>query len=191
MNEFGCGDQKFAVIHADPPWRFVTWSAKNQTRAAANHYAVMSLSDIKELPVATIAARDCVLFLWGINPMLPQALTVIDAWGFTYKAVAFTWGKRTKRNRGWNMGLGKWTRQNTETCFLATRGKPRRRAADVREFIEGPIREHSRKPDEVYSRIERLVEGPYIDLFARCRRPNWTCWGNEIDRFAPAAAVAA
>lgn len=81
------------------------------------------------------------------------------------------------------MGLGYWTRANTEPCLLATRGKPKRIAADIRQGILEPIREHSRKPDCVHERIERLVAGPYLELFARQRRPGWTSWGNETDKF--------
>jgi N6-adenosine-specific RNA methylase IME4 len=83
------------------------------------------------------------------------------------------------------VGLGYWTRSNSEVCLLATRGKPKRINADVRQGIIAPRREHSRKPDCVHERIERLVAGPYLELFARQRRPGWDCWGNEVDKFRP------
>src|SRR5262249_24906376 len=83
------------------------------------------------------------------------------------------------------MLLGYWTRSNSEVCLLATRGKPKRLNADVRQGIIAPRREHSRKPDCVHERIERLVAGPYLELFARQRRPGWDCWGYEVDKFAP------
>ena len=82
------------------------------------------------------------------------------------------------------MGMGYWTRANTEPCLLATRGKPKRLNADVRQAIITPRRQHSRKPDGVYGRIERLVAGPYLELFARTRRFGWDAWGNEVDKFA-------
>lgn len=85
------------------------------------------------------------------------------------------------------MGLGYWTRANTEYCLLATRGKPRRLSKSVRQGIIEPRRQHSRKPDCVYGRIEQLVEGPYLELFARTQRPGWTAWGNQTDRFGAAA----
>ena len=173
----------FAVIAADPPWRFRTWSETNQSRAASRHYGLMTLDDIRALPVADIAAADCALFLWATNPMLPEALGVISAWGFTYRTVAFTWAKRTPTDRAWHMGLGYWNRQNTEQCLLAMRGKPKRLARDVRQLIVAPRREHSRKPEEAYERIEQLLAGPYLDLFSRERRSGWTGWGNEPDRF--------
>jgi N6-adenosine-specific RNA methylase IME4 len=80
------------------------------------------------------------------------------------------------------IGCGYWTRSNTEPCLLATRGAPKRLNADVRMAIIAPRREHSRKPDEVHDRIERLVAGPYLELFARRPRPGWTVWGNEVPR---------
>ena len=86
------------------------------------------------------------------------------------------------------MGLGYWTRSNTEVCLLATRGKPKRVAPDVRQGIIAKAREHSRKPDGIHERIERLVSGPYLELFARQRRPNWDCWGNETDKFVASGA---
>jgi N6-adenosine-specific RNA methylase IME4 len=85
------------------------------------------------------------------------------------------------------MGLGYWTRANSEVCLLATRGKPKRLNADVRQAIVEPRRQHSRKPDCVPGRIERLVAGPYLELFARTKRPGWTVWGNQTDKFEAAA----
>jgi N6-adenosine-specific RNA methylase IME4 len=78
------------------------------------------------------------------------------------------------------MGQGYWTRANPEDCWLATRGHPKRLHADVRQFITAPVAEHSRKPDEIYERIERLVDGPYLELYARRDRPGWMTWGNEL-----------
>ena len=81
------------------------------------------------------------------------------------------------------VGLGYWTRANVEQCLLATRGSPKRLAKDVRRLIVSPRQEHSRKPDEIYDRIERLAEGPYLELFARNTRPGWNSWGNEVGIF--------
>jgi N6-adenosine-specific RNA methylase IME4 len=86
------------------------------------------------------------------------------------------------------VGMGYWTRSNSEFCLLGTRGKPKRLNADVRQAIIEPRREHSRKPDCVYNRIERLVAGPYLELFARTTRPGWTSWGNQVGKFAEVAA---
>jgi N6-adenosine-specific RNA methylase IME4 len=180
----------FGAILADPPWSWSSWSKTNQNRAAFNYYAVMSLDGIKGLPVADLAADNCVLFLWAINSMLPQAIAVMGAWGFEYKTVAFTWAKRTPTDAAWHLGLGYWTRQNSEHCLLGVRGKPKRMGRDVRELVIAPRREHSRKPDEVAAGIERLVPGPYLELFARETHPGWTSWGNEVTKFDELKAAA-
>ena len=119
--------------------------------------------------------------------MLPRALGPIEAWGFTYKTVAFTWAKlncnvaaSSFSSQDFFTGMGYWTRANPEQCLLATVGKPRRLSKAVRQLMISPWREHSRKPDEAYGRIEALVQGPYLELFARSRRPNWTAWGDQV-----------
>lgn len=184
----------FSAITADPPWHFRTWSKRNQTRGADQHYALMTLDAIKALPIGAVAARDCALFLWVVDPMLPQAMEVLGAWGFKFKTVAFTWLKLNASappmfwvQRDAFKGMGYWTRKGPEQCWLATRGSPKRRAKNVPQTIVAPRRAHSRKPDEAYERIERLVDGPYLELFARTSRKGWTSWGNETERFAEAA----
>lgn len=174
----------YQVIACDPPWSWRSWSKTNQTRATENHYETMSLDDIKRLPVVDLAAPDCVLLMWCINSMLPQALEVMDAWSFTFKTIAFTWAKTTPTTSpdwtpNYHMGLGYWTRQNTENCLLGVRGKPKRIGTDVRQLIVSPRRAHSQKPEQFYESVERLVPGPYVDLFARATRSNWAVWGNE------------
>lgn len=183
---------KYGAILADPPWQFQFWSDKGRgDRAAENHYNTMPSSEIGELPVGDLAADDCVLFLWTGWPYLPQALALIEHWGFEYKTCAFDWMKAHagqiemfKDDHDVQVGLGWWTRSNSEPCLLATRGKPKRLNADVRMGIISPRREHSRKPEGVHQRIERLVGGPYLELWARqSTRPQWKFWGDEIDRF--------
>ena len=142
--------------------------------------------------MAHLAAKDSVLFIWITWPILIDALDLIKAWGFTYKTCAFSW---MKAHAGQielfdeavavQVGLGYWTRANSDVCLLATRGRPKRLNADVRQGIIAPRREHSRKPDGIHERIERLVAGPYLELFARQQRPGWTVWGNETDKFKP------
>lgn len=177
---------KFGAILADPPWRYSCWSGPNMGRngVTESHYRVMSTEEIAALPVGAAAADDCVLFLWATWPTLESALDVVRTWGFTYKTEAFTWVKvLPERPRQPRMGLGYWTRANTEPCPLATRGNPKRLHKDVGQVIAEPIREHSRKPDCVHERIERLVAGPYLELFARQSWPGWTTWGNEVGKF--------
>jgi N6-adenosine-specific RNA methylase IME4 len=184
----------YRVIYADPPWTFATYSHKGKGRSAEAYYDCMAPPDIKALPVAQWAARDCLLLLWTTDPLLPTALDVIGAWGFTYKTVGFYWAKLNKfadrqhyADASFFTGLGFWTRANPEMCLLATRGNPRRRDASVRKLIVAPRREHSRKPDEAYERIEALCEGPYLEMFARSMRPGWDAWGIEagVRRIGP------
>jgi N6-adenosine-specific RNA methylase IME4 len=185
----------FKAIYADPPWGFKTWSGpekKVASRGTVAPYQTMEMDDIAALPVADLAADNCCLFMWIVWPTLPKALEIIDAWGFTYKTCAFTWLKADQYRlfaleEDVRMGLGYWTRANSEVCLLATRGKPKRRDNSVRQGIIEPIRQHSRKPDCVPARIERLVDGPYLELFSRQQRPGWTAWGNQTDKFAGAA----
>lgn len=182
---------KYRVIYADPPWTFMAYSYKGKGRNPEAYYDCMSLADIKALPVANWAAADCVLLLWATDPLLEKAMEVIRTWGFTYKTVGFCWAKLKRSAPSFNekdffVGLGFWTRGNPELCLLATRGHPKRVRADVRKLIVSPRREHSRKPDEAYARIEALCEGPYLEMFARARpeRKNWDAWGNQSEGFA-------
>lgn len=177
---------KYGAILADPPWPYATYSAKGKGRSAEAYYDTLSIEDIKAFAVgARWALPACVLFLWVTKPTLPQALEVIPAWGFEYKTNGFCWVKTYPETgdalfelqHRYFFGLGHWTRSNPENCLLATRGKPQRSNADVPELIVAAIREHSRKPDEIYERIERLVPGPYLELFASsnaAHRPGWT-----------------
>jgi len=185
--------KKYKAILADPPWKFKTRSSKGMGRSADNHYGTMTLKNICEIPVRSVADRDSVLFLWATMPQLEDALAVIKAWGFTYKTCAFTWMKQRKNTPPFFTeqsdiftGMGYWTRSNSEICLLATRGKPKRQARDVKQAILAPRREHSRKPDCVYDRIERLVRGPYLEIFSRSERAGWDMVGNEVGKFSKA-----
>lgn len=186
----------YRTISADPPWRFQTRSEKRQTRSPSVHYPVMNLDDIKKLPVGLLAAPNCVLLMWTTDPMLRKSFEVLDAWGFEYKTIGFTWAKTDRGNQltwapRYFTGMGYWTRANSEMCLLATRGKPKRISASVDRLIVSPRREHSRKPDEFFERVERLVPGPYLELFAREHRgEKWDSWGNEVGKFDTPPAYA-
>ena len=178
----GIGIKKYAVIYADPPWAYRTYSQKGQGRSAESHYPTMSIDAIKALPVSTIAAKDCSLFLWLTFPCMREAFSVIDAWGFTYKTVAFVWVKQNRKSNDLFVGMGYWTRANAEICVLATRGHPKRVNAGVRQIILSHIEEHSKKPDEVRDRIVQLMgDVPRIELFARQSPEGWDIWGNEVE----------
>jgi N6-adenosine-specific RNA methylase IME4 len=182
MSDFPQG--KFGTILADPPWNHDAWESGGD-RHPSRHYSVIDTPDIAALRVASVAADDCALFLWACFPLLQQALEVVEAWGFSYRTTAFVWVKTNPRAGSLFMGCGAWTRANPEPCLIATRGNPRRLNADVHSVIVAPRREHSRKPDEVHDRIERLMPGPYLELFGRQERPGWTVWGNEVGKFQP------
>ncbi len=177
---------KYGVIYADPPWRFRNWSAKGTGRNAVSHYECLDFNSLAKLPVADLAAENCVLFLWAVDPLLPSAFELIRAWGFEYKTVGFYWVKlnaAVKSEADYFTGLGYWTRANPEQCLLATRGKPQRKSKAVRRLFVERRREHSRKPDGIRERIEQLVDGPYLELFARETKKGWDCWGDQAGLF--------
>lgn len=172
---------EFGAILADPPWSFKTYANDNIAPArGAQPYRVMSIDDIKAIPVSQAAASNCLLFMWTVSHLQAAAFEVADAWGFKPVSVAFVWDKA-------RMGMGYWTRQEVEICHLFKRGSPRRRSKGVRQIIRAPRREHSRKPDEQYERIEELVGGPYLELFARQSWPGWSAWGNETTKYEAVA----
>jgi N6-adenosine-specific RNA methylase IME4 len=179
--------RKFKVIYADPPWSFEVYSVKGKQRSPDRYYDTASLDDIKSLPIGALADDDCALFIWGVMPELPGALDVIRAWGFDYKTVGFVWLKATPKAEvvkldgdGLHWGMGYWTRANAEFCLLATKGSPLRLAQDVHQVVIAPAGEHSAKPEDVRTRIEQLLVGPYLELFARRPVPGWSVWGNEV-----------
>ena len=176
-------NKKYNVIYADPPWTFKTFSDKGKDRSPENHYNVMSLKDICNLPISKIANDNSVLLMWVVDPLLDKAFEVINAWGFKYKTVGFTWAKTNRKSMGFFTGLGYWTRGNPEMCLLATKGKPKRISKSVPQLVVEQRREHSRKPDIIYNHIENLLEGPYIELFARTQRNGWDSWGNQTYKF--------
>ncbi len=185
---------------------------QKSTDPGEQHYPVMTTPDMAKLPVGQLAAPNCALLMWSTSSHTPQAFWLAEQWGFRFASKAFTWAKLNKnaedRHRidamrwgeepatdgfgdfpsiadsaNWFMGMGHGTRRNTEDCWLFTRGNPKRIGKGVRELIVSPIREHSRKPDETYDRIERLFQGPHCELFARNSRPGWSSWGNETSKF--------
>lgn len=171
--------KKYGILYADPPWRY---RQKTLSGAAESHYPTMSLDEICRLPVQSLTGPDCLLFMWATFPQLPDALRVIQDWGFRYKTVAFVWAKTNRKSNGWFWGLGFWTRSNVEICFLATKGKPQRKSKRVHQLIIEPVREHSRKPDIVREKIVELAgDLPRVELFAREKTPGWDIWGNEVD----------
>lgn len=178
--------KKYGAILLDPPWAFRTYSKKDKlpTQFQDQHYEMLKKPELEKLPLSDLAAKDCALFLWTVDSHLDQALALLSGWGFKYKTIAFIWVKMTKDMSHPAISMGYWSRKQAEICILATRGKPRRLAKNVRQVLMEPRRQHSRKPDGFYSRIETLVEGPYLEMFARQRWPGWDAWGDETDKFS-------
>jgi N6-adenosine-specific RNA methylase IME4 len=200
-------DKKYQVILADPPWRFKTYSEAGRDRSADRHYPTQGIEWIKSLPVQKLADRRCALFMWVIDTHLDQGFDVLKAWGFKYKTVGFYWAKLNKSakkesinaDKDFFMGTGYYGRANPEQCLLGlssdefevdqlllgtTAKAPERKDAGVRKLIVDHRREHSRKPDDTHTRIERLFgDIPRIELFARQERPGWSYWGNEVNKF--------
>ena len=173
----------FGLIMADCPWHFKVRSEKTGAgKSAQAQYDCMDLEDIKAMPVSALAADDCILWLWATGPLLPQALEVMDAWGFEYKSWG-AWSKRNPETGKQAFGTGYILRCAGEPFLIGTRGKPKT-ARTERNVIEGARREHSRKPDEAFASAERLMPGVHrIELFSRQPRRNWTVWGNESEKF--------
>lgn len=176
--------RRFKIILADPPWAYNS-RANHKTRfrgGASGHYNLMTMKDIRALPVEKIAAPDAVLFMWCTFPYLKEQLEVFEAWGFKYKTVAFTWVKTNPKNGKPFFGVGYYAKSNAEVCMLGTRGKVMKPISNcVSSVIISPRREHSRKPDEARDRIVELYgKIPRIELFAREKIRGWNSWGDQL-----------
>jgi len=186
--------RKFGTIMADPPWRFQNKTGKvAPEHKRLNRYPTMSLDDICAMPVEELADEPSHLYLWVPNALLPDGLKVMEAWGFQYKS-NIIWEKIRKDGGPDGRGVGFYFRNVTEILLFGVRGKNARTLKPGRSQVnyfearepEGDIlktrkREHSRKPDEQYEIIESCSWGPYLELFARGLRDNWTVWGNQAD----------
>ncbi len=174
--------KKYSIIYADPPWRYKVYSKKGLGRSAESHYPTMRLEEIQALPIGNLAATDCTLFLWTTIPLLEECFSVIKAWGFSYKTIAFVWIKQNRKSDSLFWGMGYWTRANAELCILATKGPPKRKSAKVHQVIISHVEEHSKKPNETRNRIIDLMgDLSRVELFAREKTEGWDVWGNEVD----------
>jgi len=179
-------NKRYQIIYADPPWKY---QGKMMNSSVTDHYSVMDIKDLCNLPIKNIAGETCILFMWVTLPKLNEFMKVVEAWGFEYKSVAFVWVKLNKRNGDFFMGQGRWTRANPEICILATKGKISRLRADIRQLQFFEIKGHSTKPYQFRDLIIRLVgDLPRIELFARPPKDRlfedesykgWDLWGNE------------
>lgn len=176
--------RQFATILADPPWQFTNKTGKvAPEHKRLSRYGTMKLDEIMALPVGEIATTPAHLYLWCPNAMLPEGLAVMKAWGFNYKS-NIVWHKVRKDGGSDGRGVGFYFRNVTELILFGVRGKNARTLAPGRRqvnLLATRKREHSRKPDEQYGIMESCSPGPFIELFARGTRLNWTTWGNQAD----------
>ncbi len=174
------------MISLDCPWLFENFSERGEEKNPLAHYDCESVEDLAAMPIEMLAAPNCAIGVWATFPMLPQAIECIKRWGFAYSTGA-AWAKQSKTGAKWAFGTGYVFRSAAELLLIGTRGEPRVRSHSVRNLIVAPVREHSRKPDCVYEVLEALFDGPYLEIFARQRRPGWDAWGNETEKFAVAS----
>ncbi len=186
------GGKRFATILADPPWRFQNRTGKMAPEhRRLSRYGTMTLDDILALPVEIHATGTSHLYLWVPNALLPEGLKVMESWGFQYKS-NIVWHKVRKDGGPDGRGVGFYFRNTTELVLFGVRGKDARTLAPGRSqvnILRTQKREHSRKPDELYSIIEACSRGPYLELFARGSRKGWETWGNQSDDYYPTWAT--
>lgn len=186
----------YRAIVADPPWAFNDRLTMSEVaRGAAANYATLTSKEIRQLPVAELANTDALCVVWVPSALLATGIEVLDAWGFTLKQT-WIWAKTGKALEGVELedapvlggaratpglafGMGRVARNCHELALVGTRGRPAIRSKSVRTVFMHPALPHSRKPETVQDAVEALVEGPYLELFARRQRPGWTCLGNE------------
>jgi len=167
----------YRVLVCDPPWRFSD-SLPGKSRGAAKNYSTMRVEDIVKFPLPPLA-DDCYLFLWRVASMQPEAMMVVNGWGFTVKS-EIVWSKKTVNGRQ-HYGMGRHVRASHETCLVCVRGKPKPGRDMMRSLFEARTGAHSEKPEKFYAMIESSFRGPFAELFARRHRRGWTCLGLEVD----------
>ncbi len=178
---------KFKTILADPPWRFMNSTGK----VAPEHkrlarYPTLTLQEILDIPVNTVADEQCHLYLWVPNALLAEGLETMKKWGFTYKT-NIVWYKVRKDGGPDGRGVGFYFRNVSELVLFGIKGKIRtlKPGRTQVNLISTRKREHSRKPDELYDIVESCSPGPYLELFARGARKNWKVWGNQTVQYKP------
>jgi len=178
--------KKYKIIYADPPWKLsgnVYQDNKRKNRKLSDNYSLLSLTELKNLPIQSICDDDCMLFLWIVGSMLPEALELIKDWGFSYSTIGFVWVKKTKNNKTC-ANVGYWTMGNCAVCLIAKKGKmiQYKQKCNIYQLVEAERKQHSKKPDEVRNRIVELMgDIPRIELFAREKTEGWDVWGNEVE----------
>lgn len=175
--------KKYSIIYADPPWKYNS-RANHKTKfrgGACGHYDLMSMEEIKALPIRELANENCALFLWVTFPYLKEQIQLFDYWDFNYKTLGFSWIKTNKKNGKPCFGVGYYSKSNCEVCLLGIKGKMKPVSNKVSSVVIAERREHSRKPDQVREKIVELFgDIPRIELFARQKYDGWDSWGNEV-----------
>ncbi len=182
--------KKYNVILADPPWTFDTWTLNGEGGTPQDHYQTIPNDQMAEFlhPIIEAVADpdNCALFMWTVDWLAPAISQAVgEANGFTYRTKAFIWVKSNKTGFGFFKGRGYYTASNPEDCYLFVKGSMPVHDRSVNKLIYDSVREHSRKPDQIHNKIERLYPPDshnYLELFARRKTwPNWDYWGNEIE----------
>ena len=188
---------KYRVVYADPPWKFKTFSDEGKDRAPEQHYSTMTIEEICAIPVKEWMADDSLLFIWVYQPLLPETFEIMAAWCFKYVTIGFVWVKISGgqdrlfyAQEDVRKSLGYYTRAGAEICLIAKRGKgiPGRLSKSEGQVVLSPVREHSRKPDEIAESIVELYgDVPRLEMFARTKRVGWDVFGNETGKFGETA----
>ena|SRR5437899_1200323 len=168
-------NKRYKVIYADPPWEYKNKKTGGTlSSGSASKYSTMSMTELKSLPIADISEKNCIIFMWSTVPLLPEALQVLNSWGFKYKTM-ITWRKIM------SLGMGYWFRGQTEHLLLGIKGKVKAFRCQRPNFIQTKVLRHSEKPYEFRALIEAATNlTPRIELFARQKTEGWDSWGNEI-----------
>lgn len=185
--------ETYSTILADPPWQFQNRTGKiAPEHRRLKRYKTMTLDEICELPVASHANDPSHLYLWVPNALLEEGLRVMKAWGFTYKT-NIVWYKIRKDGGPDGRGVGFYFRNVTELLLFGIRGRLRTLQPGRTQvnLLATRKREHSRKPTEIYPLIEQCSPGPYLELFAREKKPGWTGWGDELETYHKTRRVTA
>lgn len=167
-------NKTYKVILMDPPWSY-----NNKPKGhVGEHYDTMSIEDLSLLNISKLADKDCVLFMWTTFPQLPDAIKLINDYGFLYKT-GLSWHKKTRKGKDY-FGQGFIFRSAAELLLVAYKGHPKPKNRKTRNSLDAVCLGHSIKPEKSYKLIEDLFDGPYLELFSRLDRKGWDCVGNEV-----------
>ena len=168
-------NKQYDVLLVDPPWQAGFKGLRKWKSEITDKYQTLSLSEIRDMDVSSLAKKDSSLFLWCTHTTLPDALSIMSKWGFKYHCT-LTWDK------GSGFSVAGFHRR-TEFCIYGYRGKMNinKRGKFIPTLMVEKRTVHSRKPTILYSFIEQSFPSDRLELFARRKRPGWDVWGNEVD----------